>query len=143
MDLGTEYGNLTYSTLVHPGDTWEDMKASLQQYVPEVKKRISPDKPFGVSLRLANSSVETLIAQPQERAWLKKFLTDNDLYIISESSDRLDLLAHKYYGDKSLWWVIAVANNLNNASLYIGEGVQLRIPSNLSQILNDLEKINR
>jgi nucleoid-associated protein YgaU len=69
--------------------------------------------------------------------------TDNDMYIISESSDRLDLLAHKYYGDKSLWWVIAVANNLNNASLYIGEGVQLRIPSNLSQILNDLEKINR
>ena len=69
--------------------------------------------------------------------------TDNDLYLISESSDRLDLLAYKYYGDKSLWWVIAVANNLNNASLYIGEGVQLRIPSNLSQILNDLEKINR
>ena len=69
--------------------------------------------------------------------------TDNDLYVISESADRLDLLAHKYYGDKSLWWVIAVANNLNNASLYIGEGVQLRIPSNLSQILNDLEKINR
>ena len=83
MDLGTGYGNLTYSTLVHPGDTWEDMKASLQQYVPEVKKRISPDKPFGVSLRLANSSVETLIAQPQERAWLKKFLTDNDLYIFT------------------------------------------------------------
>ena len=83
MDLGTGYGNLTYSTLVHPGDTWEDMKASLQQYVPEVKKRISPDKPFGVSLRLANSSVETLMAQPQERAWLKKFLTDNDLYIFT------------------------------------------------------------
>ena len=83
MDLSNGFGNLTYSTLVHPGDTWEDMKASLQQYVPEVKKRISPDKPFGVSLRLANSSVETLMAQPQERAWLKKFLTDNDLYIFT------------------------------------------------------------
>jgi len=69
--------------------------------------------------------------------------TDNDLYVISESSDRLDLLANKYYGDKGLWWVIAVANNLNDASLYIGEGIQLRIPSDLSQILNDLEKINR
>lgn len=69
--------------------------------------------------------------------------SDNDFYIISESTDRLDLLANKYYGDKTLWWVIAVANNLNNASLYIGEGVQLRIPSNLSQILNDLEQINK
>ena len=83
MDLGNGYGHLTYSTLVHPGDAWEDMKASLQQYVPEVKKRVSPDKPFGVSLRLANSSVETLISKPQERAWLKKFLTDNDLYIFT------------------------------------------------------------
>lgn len=69
--------------------------------------------------------------------------TDNDLYVISESTDRLDLLAHKYYGDRSLWWVIAVANNINDASFYVTEGLQLRIPSNLSQILNDLEKINK
>lgn len=68
--------------------------------------------------------------------------TDNDLYIISDNADRLDLLANKYYGDKNLWWVIAVANNLNDASLHIGDGIQLRIPSNLSRILNDLEKIN-
>lgn len=68
---------------------------------------------------------------------------DNDLYIISEATDRLDLLANKYYGDRSLWWVIAVANNINDASFYVAEGIQLRIPSNLSQILNDLEKINK
>ena len=70
MDLGNGYGHLTYSTLVHPGDSWAEMKNRLQQFVPEVKKRVSPDKPFGVSLRLANASVETLMAQPEERAWL-------------------------------------------------------------------------
>jgi hypothetical protein len=69
--------------------------------------------------------------------------TDNDMYIISESSDRLDLLAHKYYGDQNLWWIIAVANNLNDASLFIEEGIQLRIPSNIGNILRDLEKINK
>ena len=69
--------------------------------------------------------------------------SDNDLYIISQAGDRLDLLANKYYGDRSLWWVIAVANNINDASFYVKEGLQLRIPSNLSQILNDLEKINK
>lgn len=69
--------------------------------------------------------------------------TDNDLYVISESTDRLDLLAHKYYGDKTLWWIIAVANNINDASFYVKEGLQLRIPSNLSKILNDLEKLNK
>ena len=59
------------------------MKDSLQRYVPEVKKRVSPNAPFGVSLRLANASVEELLAKPEERAWLKKFLTDNDLYIFT------------------------------------------------------------
>ena len=83
MDLGNGYGHLTYSTLVHPGDNWTDMKDSLQRYVPEVKKRVSPNAPFGVSLRLANASVEELLAKPEERQWLKKFLLDNDLYIFT------------------------------------------------------------
>ena len=68
---------------------------------------------------------------------------DNDMYIISQQSDRLDILASKYYNDQSLWWIIAVANNLNDASLSIEPGTQMRIPSNVSQILNDLEKINK
>jgi hypothetical protein len=69
--------------------------------------------------------------------------TDNDLYIISEESDRLDLLSYKYYNDISLWWVIAIANNLNQASLHIEPGTQMRMPSNLSAILNEFEKINK
>ena len=69
--------------------------------------------------------------------------TDNDLYIISTQGDRLDLLANQYYSDRNLWWVIAVANNLNDASLSIEPGKQLRIPGNISNILNDLEKINK
>ena len=69
--------------------------------------------------------------------------SDDDLYIISDTSDRLDILASKYYNDKTLWWIIATANNLNDASLSITPGTQMRIPSNLSRILNDFEKINR
>jgi hypothetical protein len=68
---------------------------------------------------------------------------DNDMYVISQQSDRLDILASKYYNDQSLWWIIAVANNLNDASLSIEPGTQMRIPSNVSKILNDLEKINK
>ena len=67
---------------------------------------------------------------------------NDDMYVISQQSDRLDILANKYYGDESLWWIIAVANNLNDASLSIEPGIQMRIPSNVSKILNDLKKIN-
>ncbi len=83
MDLGNGYGHLTYSTLVHPGDTWPEMKHSLQTYVPEVKKRFCPDAPMGVSLRLSNESVEELTSDPNERIWLKNFLDDNDLYVFT------------------------------------------------------------
>jgi hypothetical protein len=80
MDLG-KYGHLTYSTLVHPGDTWPEMWNSLTTYVPQVKKRFCPDKPFGVSLRLSNASADVLVNNAAERAKLKSFLTDNDLYL--------------------------------------------------------------
>jgi len=80
MDLG-KYGHLTYSTLVHPGDTWPEMWNSLRTYVPQVKKRVCPDQPFGVSLRLSNASASTLIDSAADRARLKSFLADNDLYL--------------------------------------------------------------
>jgi hypothetical protein len=81
MNLGNGLGHLTYSTLVHPGDTWADMWQSLTTYVPQVKSRVSPDSPFGVSLRLANASAETLAADAEERERLKSFLAENDLYL--------------------------------------------------------------
>jgi len=80
MDLG-KHGHLTYSTLVHPGDTWEEMWDSLTRYVPQVKARVSPDHPFGVSLRLSHESADTLTQSAEERQKLKQFLADNDLYL--------------------------------------------------------------
>ncbi len=80
MDLG-KFGHLTYSTLVHPGDTWDEMWASLTTFVPRVKARVSPDASFGVSLRLSAASVETLTNSPAKRQELKAFLDENDLYL--------------------------------------------------------------
>jgi len=81
MDLGNGLGHLTYSTLVHPGDTWEEMWTSLVTYVPRVKARVAPRVPFGVSLRLSAKSAETLANSRAERDKLKKFLADNDMYL--------------------------------------------------------------
>ena len=69
--------------------------------------------------------------------------SDSDLYIISEGGDRLDLLAKKYYNDTTKWWIIAVANNLNDGNFFVEEGRQLRIPIDLSQITYDLEQLNK
>src|SRR5262252_4095151 len=81
MDLGKGLGHLTYSTLVHPGDNWDEIWNSLTTYVPKVKERIAPTERFGVSLRLAAESAQTLVSNHAERDKLKKFLDDNDMYL--------------------------------------------------------------
>ena len=81
MDLGNGLGHLTYSTLVHPGDTWAEMRESLETYLPAVKRRVSPHRPFGVSLRISAAAAETLTKEADERAWLSAFLAQEDLYV--------------------------------------------------------------
>ena len=81
MDLGNGLGHLTYSTLVHPGDDWEQMWQSLTTYVPKVKARIAGNRRFGVSLRLSANSARTLAGSAAEREKLKKFLGDNNMYL--------------------------------------------------------------
>jgi hypothetical protein len=80
MNLG-HLGHLSYSTLVHPGDDWEQMSQSLRTYVPKVKARVSPNQPFGLSLRLAAPSAELLAKDQSARDALKCFIADNDLYL--------------------------------------------------------------
>lgn len=80
MDLG-KFGHLTYSTLVHPSDTWPELYDSLNKYVPRVKANVCPHQPFGVSLRLSAASARTLAASASERTKLKRFLEDNHLYL--------------------------------------------------------------
>ena len=69
--------------------------------------------------------------------------SNDDIYIITDETDRLDLLAQRYYGDSKMWWVIASANNINDATFYIEPGTQIRIPSNIQNILNSLSKVNK
>jgi len=70
-------------------------------------------------------------------------LSSSDLYIITLDGDRLDNLANQFYGDPTLYWILQVANpKLSKDSLYPDLGFQLRIPTNLVQILDDFEVIN-
>ena len=81
MDLGNGLGHLTYSTLVHPADDWDQIWHSLNTYVPKVRDRFAGKNRFGVSLRLSAKSAETLVNSPAERAKLKKFLDDQNMYL--------------------------------------------------------------
>jgi phage tail protein X len=71
-------------------------------------------------------------------------LSENDIYVYTTQGDRYDVLALNYYGDSSLWWIIASANpNIGLSTLVIPEGVQIRIPNNISAVINDFRLINQ
>jgi hypothetical protein len=86
MDLGNGLGHLTYSTLVHPADNWEQLYNSLVTYLPKVKARVAGNKSFGVCIRLSANTAQTLAGSAAERAKLKKFLDDNDMYIYTANA---------------------------------------------------------
>ena len=66
----------------------------------------------------------------------------SDPIIIATSVDRLDNLAHRFYKDRTKWWIIALANELPGDSFFIIPGTQLFIPKNTSKIMQNLNKNN-
>jgi|TARA_R110000782_G_scaffold9902_2_gene31394 hypothetical protein len=72
-------------------------------------------------------------------------LSGNDIYAITEFGDRLDNLAYQFYGDVSLWWIITIANpnKIPTDSLFIPIGTQIRIPQNVTSIIDNYNTLNR
>jgi len=66
----------------------------------------------------------------------------DDNYIITGTEDRLDLIAYDFYGDSTLWWVVDMVNRLEGDSMYPTAGVYLRIPRNISELMNSYTKAN-
>jgi hypothetical protein len=68
-----------------------------------------------------------------------------DRVIATQIGTRLDKLAKFYYGDSTLWWVIALANpdTLRKDSMFIKPGLYIRIPSNIQKIKEDFELLNK
>ena len=58
--------------------------------------------------------------------------------------DRLDLLANRYYGNAELWWIIAQANGIKGFTVLYSKNFkgQLRIPTQIQDILSDFESMN-
>ncbi len=69
-------------------------------------------------------------------------IKDSDIFIYPKFGDRLDNLAHKYYDDVSLWWIIAKANDLDAAHIGLEVDNQIRIPMDIEPILNKLKEMS-
>ena len=81
MNVGKS-GHLTYCTNIHPGETWDEVKANLESHLLSVKKQLAPRERFGMGLRLSAIAAQAL-AEPGTLAEFKDFLHRNDLYVFT------------------------------------------------------------
>jgi hypothetical protein len=78
----TPFGHLGYCTNIHAGERWSDHFAALQKFLPDVKRNVSPDKPFGVGLRLSNeASIE--LGKGDNLNLFRQWLNENDCYVFT------------------------------------------------------------
>ena len=62
-------------------------------------------------------------------------LKNDDIYVATQTGDRLDLLSNQYYGSPTYWWIIANANNIHDGKLGLKDGTILRIPKDYTEII--------
>tara|TARA_B100001059_G_C17827057_1_gene582049 strand:- start:930 stop:1229 length:300 start_codon:yes stop_codon:yes gene_type:complete len=65
-----------------------------------------------------------------------------DQFIYSKIGDRVDSLASKYYGDNTLWWIIAKANGIRG-KIALSPATLLRIPSDVETIVQRFIELNQ
>ena len=72
-------------------------------------------------------------------------LSVNDLYITTTVGDRLDLLADEFLNNVDLWWVITTANPdiIRRDSFNLRPGMEIRIPDNVQDIIEEFEALNK
>lgn len=67
---------------------------------------------------------------------------DSDVYVVTNEGDYLDTLAYKFYKDPTLWWIIALANNIGKGRMSVEGGLQIRIPTDIGSILSEFGRLN-
>jgi sugar phosphate isomerase/epimerase len=74
--------HLAYCTNVHRGEGWDETFASLQRDTLSVRRRVCPDAPYAIGLRLGNkASLE--LSEAARLAEFQKWLDQNNCYIFT------------------------------------------------------------
>ena len=74
--------NLTYCTNIHAGESWPDIRASLDAHVPAIKAAVAPDRPLGIGLRLSGEAA-TSARQPDALAAFRDQLATLGAYVFT------------------------------------------------------------
>ena len=74
--------HLTYCTNIHAGQSWQDIRASLDDYVPAIKSAVAPSQPMGIGLRLSGEAA-AVARQPEALASFRDQLAVLGAYVFT------------------------------------------------------------
>jgi sugar phosphate isomerase/epimerase len=74
--------NLTYCTNIHAGESWSDIRASLDANVPAIKATVAPDRALGIGLRLSGEAAAKA-RQPDALAAFREQLAALGAYVFT------------------------------------------------------------
>lgn len=82
MRIGGEGVHLTYCSNIHPGESWAEVRANIEQYFPAVRDAVAPGQAFGIGLRLSARAAKELVAG-DALAEFRDFLAAKNLYVFT------------------------------------------------------------
>ena len=82
--------------------------------------------------KTAGSSLQLRLAH---REYIGQLPKGSTLVVYPLYGDRLETLANRYYGDTSLWWIIAKANEIGKGKIGVDPEKKLRIPTKIGDII--------
>ena len=68
---------------------------------------------------------------------------NTDVIYYTRFDDTFMSLAYRYYGDQSLWWIIARANREFKGTIKFEPGTNLIIPTEIDVIIDELDVVNK
>lgn len=83
---------------------------------------------YNVLRKITDTETNTTYLETQNQKVIPSGNGDFTHIVTVGEENRLDIIANKYYNDASLWWAIAMANNIIDPFV-IPRGKSLRIPS--------------
>ncbi|OLE34061.1 MAG: hypothetical protein AUG47_02190, partial [Alphaproteobacteria bacterium 13_1_20CM_3_64_12] len=74
--------HLTYCTNIHAGESWSDIRTSLDKHVPAIKSTVAPNQPMGVGLRLSGEAA-AVAREPEALASFRDQLSNLGAYVFT------------------------------------------------------------
>lgn len=113
-----------YVDTVYKSYSKYNLKKFLEYRKPYDYKNISR---YSKTLRIVDDDTGTVYHETINKYILKESTDDKYITVEDTEKDRLDIIANKMYGNPTLWWVIAIANNMVD-SFNVPSGTVLRVP---------------